>query len=441
MDTTHSLPEIDAAFLRQITVDLINTFSPTGAEEQAALYVEKILKQMGLKTWTQEVEEGRRNVVGLLPGSGGGASLMLMGHLDTVWAGDENGIRELGPWYQPRAEVVGDWIGGMGAYNMKSGLTAAIAGIKAIVDGRAKLLGDLIVAGVVGETARCQVDQYQGSRYRAAGIGAWYLVHHGVIADMAIIPEPTFSRISIVSGGYVYFRVTVYGFPGATYRRGGKIIQTAQAVDALKEIMEVRNAIEGWAPEYVERHRFKDELAVNVTVIALDAGLPFRPTKVAPIARLYVEVDTMPGQRAQDVIEEFKVVIRRVAGQLATPRLEVDVLQTIPPAEVSDQEYVVQALVGAHRKVHLQDPEITFDGWMADTTALTRAGIPTVCYGPAGRVRSGGSGYYSAEGEHCHLPDLVQGAQTYALVARDVCSRSREELLKSLPKYRGTVVG
>src|SRR5437660_4196725 len=353
---TTPLPDVDVDFLRKITVDLINIFSPTGSEEQAGRYVEGVLKTLGLKSWTQEVETGRLNVVGALPGSGGGPVLMLMGHLDTVWAGDEDGIRDLGPWYQPHAEVIDDWIGGMGAYNMKSGLTSAIAGVKSVVDTGIKLPGDLVVAAVVGETARCQVDRFQGARYRAAGIGAWHLVHHGVTADMAIAPEPTYSRISIVSGGYVYFRITVYGNPGATYRRGGSTIQVAEPVDALREINEVREAVQSWAPEYVERHRFRGELATNVSVIALDAGLPFRPTKVAPIGRLYVEVDKMPGQRSQDVVEEFKAVVRGVGSRRKTNRLELDVLQTIPPAEVDEKEYVVQALASAHQRVHKQKP-------------------------------------------------------------------------------------
>jgi acetylornithine deacetylase/succinyl-diaminopimelate desuccinylase-like protein len=440
MMPTQSLPEVDAAFVKAITLDLINAFSPTGSEERAGRYVEGVLKKLGLRTWTQEVEAGRLNVVGVLPGSGGGPVLMLMGHLDTVWAGDEEGIRDLGPGYQPHAEVVDDWIGGMGAYNMKSGLASAIAGVKAVIDARLKLAGDLVVAAVVGETARCQVDRFQGARYRAAGIGAWHLVHHGVTADMAIVPEPTYSRISIVSGGYVYFRITVYGNPGATYRRGGSTIQVAESVDALQEIIDVKEAIEAWAPEYVERHRFRGELATNVSIIALDAGLPFRPTKIAPIGRLYVEVDTMPGQRSQDVVEEFRAVVGAASRRSKAKRIELDVLQTIPPAEVSEKEYVVRALAQAHLRVHKREPEITFDAWMADTTALTRAGIPAVCYGPAGRMRAGGSGYYAPEGEQCYLPDLVTGAQTYAIAAVDICSQDRTSVLSTAPTERGTVV-
>lgn len=56
----------------------------------------------------QEVEPERFNVYGVLPGTGGGPTLMYCGHLDTTFGGDEEGIRDLGPAYQPRAFREGD---------------------------------------------------------------------------------------------------------------------------------------------------------------------------------------------------------------------------------------------------------------------------------------------------------------------------------------------
>jgi acetylornithine deacetylase/succinyl-diaminopimelate desuccinylase-like protein len=433
------IPEVDVDALRDLTMALVNASSPTGAEDPAAEIVHDFLKGLGLKTWTQQVEPDRHNVIGVLPGSGAGPSLMLMGHLDTVWAGDEDGIRDLGSGFQPTAVLDGDWIFGMGAYNMKSGLASAMAGVKALVDSRIELPGDVIVAGVVGETARTQVDRFQGARYRAAGVGAWHLVTGGVVADAAIVPEPTNFRASIVSGGYVYFRVTTRGVPGATYRRGGQGVQVVPPVDALTGITELRNAILDWRMGYIEAHRYQGEEATNVSVIALDAGLPFRPTKVAALGRLYVEVDTMPGQRAQDVIYEFRHMVTTAAARLHLAGVDVDVVQAIAPAAISPDEFVVKALVEAHRRVRNKDAEVTFDGWMADTTVLTRAGIPALCYGPGGRMRQGGSGYYASDGEQCYVPDLADGARIFATAAIDFCSQDRATLMAKLPANRGTV--
>lgn len=421
--------EIDSTMLRDLTVDLVNIPSPPGSEESVALFLQQYFTDMGLKTWTQEVEPGRRNVVGVLRGAVGGPTLMLLGHLDTVWGGDEEGIRELGPGFQPRAVADGDWIYGMGAYNMKSGLAAAIAGVRAVIASGRRLRGTLVVAGVVGETARCQVDRYQGARYRGGGVGAWHLVTNGTMADMAIIAEPTHFRVSIASGGYVYFRLSTRGVPGATYRRGGARLGVAEPVDALNGMLALREAVLKWGAQYAQAHPYQGQVATNVSIIGLDSGLPFRPTKVPSFARMYVEVGTMPDQRAQDVIEEFSAMVNEAAETLGIDHVEVDLLQAIGPAEISPEEFVVGAVARAHRQVMSQEPEITFDGWMADTTALTRAGIPALCYGPAGRMRQGGAGYYAADGEQCYLPDLVLGAKVYASAALDVCSRDRREVL------------
>lgn len=420
--------QIDPTMLRNLAVDLVNIPSPPGSEEPVATFLQQYFSDMGLKSWTQEVEPGRRNVIGMLRGTGGGPTLMLLGHLDTVWAGDEEGIRDLGPGFQPRAVVDGDWVYGMGAYNMKSGLASAIVGVQAVLATGRSLPGTLIVAGVVGETARCQVDRYQGARYRGAGVGAWHLVTNGAMADMAIIAEPTHFRVSIASGGYVYFRVSTRGVPGATYRRGGTQLGVAEPVDALNEMLIIRQAVLEWGAEYAEANPYQGQVATNVSVIGLDSGLPFRPTKVPSFARMYVEVDMMPGQRAQDVIEEFSSMVREAARDLRIEHVEVDLLQAIAPAEIAPDEFVAAAVARAHRQVLNQEPEITFDGWMADTTALTRAGIPALCYGPAGRMRQGGAGYYAADGEQCYLPDLLLGAKVYASVILDICSRDRSEV-------------
>ena len=54
--------DIDADALKDLTVDLINIPSPPGSEEAAALYLEQYFRRLGLRTWTQEVEPGRREM-------------------------------------------------------------------------------------------------------------------------------------------------------------------------------------------------------------------------------------------------------------------------------------------------------------------------------------------------------------------------------------------
>src|SRR5919201_4178261 len=165
---------------------------------------------------------------------------------------------------------------------MKSGLAAAVVAVEALARARVRLKGDVMIAGVVGETCHTEVGRFQGRRYRGCGIGARFMVANGIVADMAIIPEPTANRISVASGGYVYAEIATRGNPGATYKRGGATIQMRPAADAIEKMFPVIEAIKAWAPRYVAATRYHGQDATNVSLIAIDGGLPFRPTKLAP---------------------------------------------------------------------------------------------------------------------------------------------------------------
>jgi hypothetical protein len=72
--------------------------------------------------------EGRPNIVGVRAGSGGGRSLLLNGHVDTVGAGDP------AFWTHPplSGTVVDDLLYGLGACDMKGGLATVISALGAL---------------------------------------------------------------------------------------------------------------------------------------------------------------------------------------------------------------------------------------------------------------------------------------------------------------------
>ncbi len=84
---------------------------------------------------------GRRNLIAMVPGLGGGLSLVLNCHLDVVPLGDE---RE---WTRSQGEVVDNIIYGRGAYDDKSGVIICIEVLRSLLD--ARLRGDVIVQFVL----------------------------------------------------------------------------------------------------------------------------------------------------------------------------------------------------------------------------------------------------------------------------------------------------
>jgi acetylornithine deacetylase len=429
---------VDQEAVAKLTMEMIDIPSPQGGEKKLAEYLQGRFKDAGLQTRMQEVEPDRYNVFGYLEGTGGGPTLMYAGHLDTTYGGDEEGIRDLGPGYQPKSWREGDWIYGMGAYNMKGGHASAIIAVEAMARAKASMRGSLMIAGVVGETCHTPVGRYSGSRYRGCGIGARFMVNNGIAADMAIIPEPTSNRISVASGGYLFFELMTRGNPGATYSRGGTTVQVKPGEDAIEKMLKVIPSLKDWGQSYLSKTRYHGEPAGNVNIIAIEGGHPFRASKLPCFCRLYLEVGHMPGQLHCDIIEDVAGVTRALRKEDPAIEIEMQVIQSAHAAEISPDEYVVKSVVGAHESVWGEKPEVTWDGWYADTAPLTRAGIPSICYGPQGRARGGGTGYYPKEGEHVHIGDLTKGAQVFIRTAHDICTKQRKDV--RAPNAMGTIV-
>ena len=111
---------------RLVAIDSVNPdLVPGGAgESEIAQFVAGWLKAEGLEVTVEEPVAGRPSVVGIARGKGGGRSLLLDAHLDTV------GVEGMDRPHQPRVE--GSRLYGRGAYDMKSGLAAImLAGARA----------------------------------------------------------------------------------------------------------------------------------------------------------------------------------------------------------------------------------------------------------------------------------------------------------------------
>ena len=436
--TEDALAYVDEESIASLTMEMIDIPSAMGCEKALALYLADRFRKAGLQVKLQEVEPDRYNVFGTLEGTGGGPTLMYCGHLDSTYGGDEEGIRDLGPGYQPKSWREEDWIYGMGAYNMKGGHASSILAVEALARAKVKLRGNVIIAGVVGETCHTPVGRYSGARYRGCGIGARFMVANGIAADMTVIPEPTSNRISVASGGYLFFELTTRGNPGATYRRGGTTVQVKPGEDAIEKMLKAVPAIKSWGEDYLGKTRFHGEPAGNVNIIAIEGGHPFRASKLPCFCRLYLEVGHMSGQLHVDIIESVRQVTRDLRAKDPEMEMEMQVIQSAHAAEISPDEYVVKSIAAAHASVWGAQPEVTWDGWYADTAPLTRAGIPSICYGPQGRARKGGTGYYPKEGEHVHIGDLTKGTRVFIEAATDICMKDR--MAVRAPGALGTIV-
>src|SRR6185312_9907039 len=128
----------------------------------------------------------RPSVIARRRGTGGGRSLLLNGHLDTV------GVAGMEAPFEPRVED--GRLYGRGAYDMKG----ALAAIMLAAAEATRLRGDVIVTLVA--------DEELGS------IGTEAVVDR-VHADAAIVVEPTELRVAVAHRGFVGFELRTSGVP------------------------------------------------------------------------------------------------------------------------------------------------------------------------------------------------------------------------------------
>src|SRR5215510_8415177 len=151
---------IDRDALVKIACDLVDIPSPTGYEKSCADYILSRYKAAGIKIIDQQFEDQRSNAIGIIKVRGNGPTLMLNGHMDTSYTGDERYLPDK-PGYKPKAIVDGDWIYGLGIYNMKGSLACFIHAAEIIRQFGVELKGDLLIAAVAGEIEKSQVDHYR----------------------------------------------------------------------------------------------------------------------------------------------------------------------------------------------------------------------------------------------------------------------------------------
>jgi acetylornithine deacetylase/succinyl-diaminopimelate desuccinylase-like protein len=422
---------IDRDALLEIACDLVNIPSPTGHEKACADYIVGRFRSAGIKVLPQSLEETRANAIGIVKGRGDGPALMLNGHMDTSYVGDEAYLPDA-PGYKPKAVVDGEWIYGLGVYNMKGSLAAFLHAAEIVQRAEIELRGDLVIACVAGEIEKAPIDRFQGPLYCGGGGGTWYAITHGALADFAVVGEPSGMTLMRAHGGYVWTRITLVGDPMHT------IYGTARN-NTINNMMKLMHALQRWGEEYEKRRAYLG-MPAHVTLSAIDGGWPYRCSRVPVACTLYVDTRLMPGQEPLEVQREIEAVVERVRGEdsdFAKLHLDMNVFMNQWGSECAPEQVVYQAVAQAHRETTGKPVEVTAIPFASDAGELNAHGIPALNYGATGRLRTFRSGerpddlskdWNPQQGEHASIEDIVQATRVYMNLILNVCTRRRAEL-------------
>jgi acetylornithine deacetylase len=383
---------VDRGFVEGVARDLvrINSVNPTlspggGGESEIAAYTMQVLRAIGLDVTRHEPAPGRVSVTGVLRGCGGGRSLMLNAHYDTVGV---EGMPE------PFAGVVRDGrLYGRGAYDMKGALAACIGAAKALVEGHVRLDGDLVVAAVADE--------------EDASLGTRDLLER-VRVDGAIVTEPTALELCVAHKGFVWLELEVRG-------RAAHGSKPELGMDANLRMGRVLSRLDALIAALAARrpHPLVGLPSLHVATLAGGTGLStYAARSVAGLERR-----TVPGETEAGVLAEIDAVLAE--ARAADPLLHVTrrLLLAREPFETAPDRPMARAVAAAVAAVMGRPPRVVGDTPWMDAALLAARGVDTVVCGPAG------AGAHAAE-EWVDLDSVATLAAVLAGAAVRYCAGS-----------------
>jgi acetylornithine deacetylase len=333
-----------------VGIDSVNpSLVPGGAGEAAiARFVGAWLQAEGLEVHYQEAAPGRPNVIGVARGTGGGRSLLLNAHMDTVaLAGVDRPLI---------ARIEDGRMYGRGAFDMKAGLAAIMcAGAEAA---RSPKAGDVIVSAVCDE--------------EFASVGAQALVREWS-ADAAIVAEPTGEevQVAVAHKGFTWHEIEVRGVAAHGSR-------PQDGVDAIARMGRVLVGVDALAGELAARepHPLLGNGSVHASLIDGGRELSTYPDR----CMLQLERRTLPGETREVVEAELGAIIDAIVAD--DPSFEAAMRTTLvrPPLETAHDAPIVEAV----RAALGGGVDVIGVPYWADSAIIADAGIPTVICGPGG---------------------------------------------------------
>jgi acetylornithine deacetylase len=391
---------------------------PIGAEEACQLYVAEFLRKQELDPTLYGLNEvpglkehplygsgrnyeHRPNVGARKKGRGGGRSLVLSGHIDTVPRGSQ-------PWTRDPfgGEVDGNRLYGRGSNDMKGGVGTNLFLIEALRALGIELRGDLVFETIVDE-------EFGGVNGTLAGR------LKGFNADAAVISEPSFLRVCPAQRGGRTVHITLSAVGGVLTEGnfpGGVIDQLRHLLVKVHEFSGQRRAKAIVHELYADSG---DPVPVSITKVITGPWGTKEPVTVPETCKVEMFWQLMPGENQDEVDREFHTWFDGVcasAPQLFPSRPEVEFpIRWLPGSSILKTEPLVRELAACAARVLGKEPLIQGIEGPCDMYVFHQGfGIPAVLWGARGGNTHGAD-------EYVEIDSLIQAAQALLIFVCEWC--------------------
>jgi acetylornithine deacetylase len=366
-----------------VAIDSVNpALVPGGAgEAEIVAFLAGWAKDNGLEAQILDRTPGRPSVLVTARGRGGGRTLLLCGHVDTV------GVDGMADPHTPRRD--GDRLYGRGTCDMKGGLAATL--IAARDAAAAGLAGDVVVACVADE--------------EHASLGVQEALER-VHADAAVITEPTRHELVIAHKGFVWADVLVEGIAAHGSRPELGVDAIVHAAPVLAGIGALDATLAARVP-----HPLLGRGSVHAGRIEGGVEASSYPGRCT----VTVERRTLPGETEDTFAEEIEGLLEEARTTQPGLRASFETgLARLPFAIDADHAFVRLTRELAAAELGAAPPLAGAPYW-TDAAFIAAAGIPSILFGPIG------------EGEHAveewvSIASLETVTRTLTKLAAEFCA-------------------
>lgn len=374
--------DVRAVAQELVRIDSVNPGCGGGGEKGVVEWIRAWLEHRGVETHVVEEVEGRPSVVGVVRGTGGGKSLMLNGHVDTVTLEGYDGDALSG-------EIEGGKLYGRGAADMKGGVAAAMCALVRVKD--VGLRGDVIFTGVADE--------------EDLSIGTEQVLRAGWTADAAVVTEPSNEGIVVAHKGFVWLEVDVLGVASHGSRPDLGVDAISKAGYFLVELdKHAKGLREG------PKHPQLGPGSIHASMVKGGEEASSYPAKCT----ITLERRTVPGETAATVREEVEHILRKVAGEVPSFQYDLRVTFSRSTFEIK-QDHPFVSLVSQHaERTTGSKPDLLAEPFWTDCALLSDKRIPVVIYGPKGEG-------FHAKTEWVDLNSVESVTETLTNLALEFC--------------------
>lgn len=346
--------------------------------------------------------KGRQNLALRIPGRGGGRSLLLSGHMDTVPPGHDPWTDS--PW---SGRIQGDRLFGRGSVDMKGGLAAQFIAACALHRAGVRLAGDLICESVIDE-------EWGGG----AGTLAGRL--RGDLADACLIPEGTQLEVSLATrGGAVVDLVCRAGNP-ESYFSQEEVVSPAFPLSRLLAWIEDLSKLRRQVEPGEAYAAFEDPAPVQVLAVEANRLTLEVPLSVPLTATVRFYMQFLPQEDPEDVLAEARRSFDHFVSAdrfFSAHRPEWRPLFS-PPLwghELSPTHPWSRCVLGCASQSLGETLRPTATPYPCDAFLMQRHfGIPAILFGPKG------GGAHNAD-EYVDLPSVRKTAEVLTAAALEWC--------------------